>query len=176
MNYEFKWKSLKEGKFNKKHARYIFSAKTKVGGDRHDDHDQDFPPNWSIRCNGAETNPTRHSIGSTFPLDLWDSSDETPSTEAEWNVRIPREPAIRAPCHSVESQLADRGNSWDCFSNVGPSQVNLRKFRRQASTEVAKLLLTLQPWVWFSPFPRIFLLMLLRFIDGSCLEEWTEAW
>ena len=35
------------------------------------------------------------------------------------------------------------------------------------STEVAFLLLTQQPQVRFSAFPRIFLLMLLRFIDGT---------
>ena len=35
------------------------------------------------------------------------------------------------------------------------------------STEVACLLLNQQPWVWFLVIPRIFLLMLLRFIDGT---------
>ena len=35
------------------------------------------------------------------------------------------------------------------------------------STEVAYLLLTQQPRVLFSVFPRIFLLMLLRFIDST---------
>ena len=37
------------------------------------------------------------------------------------------------------------------------------------STEVAYLLLTQQPWVRFSPYLRIFLLMLLRFMD------WIES-
>ena len=35
------------------------------------------------------------------------------------------------------------------------------------STEIAYLLLTQQPRVHFSEFPRIFLLMLLIFIDGT---------
>ena len=34
-------------------------------------------------------------------------------------------------------------------------------------TEVAFLLLNHQPWARFSAFPRIYLLMLLRFIDGT---------
>ena len=40
------------------------------------------------------------------------------------------------------------------------------------STEVAYLLLTQQPRVRFSAFPRIFLLIYWR----HCLEQWTEAW
>ena len=35
------------------------------------------------------------------------------------------------------------------------------------SAEVAYLCLTQQPQVWFSVFPKIFHLMLLRFIDGA---------
>ena len=38
------------------------------------------------------------------------------------------------------------------------------------NTEVAYLLLTQQPWVRYSVFPRIFLLMLLRFIDSTALN------
>ena len=39
-----------------------------------------------------------------------------------------------------------------------------------AKPEVAYLLLTQQPWVRYSVFPRIFLLMLLRFIDSIALN------
>ena len=45
------------------------------------------------------------------------------------------------------------------------------------STEVAYLLLTQQPLVLFSVFPRIFFLLILRFIDGSfdfILTNWLE--
>ena len=39
------------------------------------------------------------------------------------------------------------------------------------STEVAFLLLTQQPQVRFSAFPSFFLLMLLRFIDGTAWKS-----
>ena len=39
------------------------------------------------------------------------------------------------------------------------------------SREVAYLLLTQQPWVQFLAFPRIFLLMLFRFIDSAALNK-----
>ena len=42
------------------------------------------------------------------------------------------------------------------------------------STGVAFSLLTQRPRVWFSAFPRLFLLMLMRFI--ACLELRPEAW
>ena len=39
------------------------------------------------------------------------------------------------------------------------------------STEAAYLLLTQQPLVWFLAFPRVFFLMLLRFIDASAQKS-----
>ena len=44
------------------------------------------------------------------------------------------------------------------------------------SSEVAYLLLSQQPWVQCSAFPRNFLLMVLRFIDGTAKKsrQWLD--
>ena len=52
------------------------------------------------------------------------------------------------------------------FYSKGKHITRKIKLYRQ-STEVAYLLLTQKPLVWFSAFPRTFHLMLLRFIDGT---------
>ena len=62
-------------------------------------------------------------------------------------------------------------HSW--FESKRFDFASARDVEEQGGTEVASALLTQLPWVRFSAFPRIFLLMLLRFIDGT---DWSSGW
>ena len=85
--------------------------------------------------------------------------------------RCDGQPGFDAISRSWNSKAPNvKHSDWSKFfhviSCIQSNSSNLTWGGGQHSTVVAYLLLTQLPWVWFLAFPRIFLLMLLRFINS----------
>ena len=76
--------------------------------------------------------------------------------------------AVRPPAWTTWMQACKEGKN---IGSVAISMSNIRKHTRMHSTKVAFLVLTQKPRVSFLTFLRIFLLMVLRFIDGG---QWLD--
>ena len=65
---------------------------------------------------------------------------------------------------------------WRRLGQATKSVAKKAKLRGLHSTEVAYLLLSQQPQVWFSAFLRLFSLDIAEIYLRHWLEQWTEAW